>query len=104
MKLLGGNVNVESATGFRAGDPLPLVLLQVTGQEKGGDTEQTVEVWMAPAYARKIGLDLIGGAHQAVADVELRLIAQRNGVDGDALVREFRVLTNQELPDVEEEI
>lgn len=44
-----------------------------------------------------IGLDLIGAAHSAIADAEIRTLAKRHGHDGDSLIGELRALTDREL-------
>jgi hypothetical protein len=59
---------------------------------------QFVQVFMRPAEARKIGMDMIDAAHASVADSEIRLIAQRTGHDGDEMIRSLRQRTDEELP------
>jgi hypothetical protein len=44
-----------------------------------------------------IGLDLIGAAHAAIGDCEIRVIAKRHGLDGDGLLEEHRLRTEAEL-------
>lgn len=92
MNLPGGDVEVMSAIGYRAGEPLALVRLKVI------EDDRLVELWMRPEAARKIGIDMIAAAHASVADLELRRIAKANGLDGDGLISDFRKATLEELP------
>lgn len=100
MKIPNGNVDVMAGTGFRAGVPVSLVQLIVSGGEavSAADGEPGVVLRMRPADARKIGLDMIGASFATVADSEMRLIAQQKGLDGDALIRALRVRLEKELP------
>jgi len=93
-RLSGGEVNVEAGTGFRfaTSDALPIVRLTVT------DTAgRAITIHLCPLEARAVGLDLIGAAHSAIADTELRGIAQAHGLDGDSLVAGLRTRTYAEL-------
>lgn len=92
MRLTGGDVDVTAGTGFRAGSPIPLIRLTVTAE--GGEPQV---VWIRPLEARAIGLDLIGAAHSAIADSQLRSIAKAHGFDGDTLIGELRFRTEAEL-------
>ncbi|MGV0986780.1 MAG: hypothetical protein ACOYB2_19710 [Limnohabitans sp.] len=103
MKLGGGTVDAVSVTGFTAGKPLSLVRMTATGEDPTGieepeGTNRTVVLWMRPAEARKIGMGMIGAAFASVADSEMRAIAKRLGIDGDAMIEAFRVRTDEELP------
>lgn len=92
MRLSGGDVDVTAGTGFRKEVPVPLVRLTVTAE--GG---APVVVWIHPLEARAIGLDLIGAAHAAIGDAQIRIIAKRHGLDGDGLIGEHRSRTEAEL-------
>jgi hypothetical protein len=93
MKLREGDVDVTAGTGFRGDTPVPLVRLTVTTTEP----DQVATIWMRPLEARAIGLDLIGAAHGSIGDCQIRLIAKREGLDGDGLIGEHRFRTEAEL-------
>jgi hypothetical protein len=89
MRLQGGDIEVQSATGFRKGDPIPLVQITVSSND---NPDGKVTIWMSPRDARSIGLDLIGAAFACLSDAAMRTIAQKHGLDGDSLIhiqREF---------------
>jgi hypothetical protein len=91
VRLSGGDVDVTAGTGFRKGEPVPLVRLTVTIEDK------SVVAWIRPLEARAVGLDMIGAAHAAIGDAQLRLIAKRHGLDGDGIIEEHRRRTTEEL-------
>lgn len=93
MKLSGGDVDVTSGTGFRGEKPVALVRLTV----QSGDGGAPVVVWLRPREARAVGLDLIGGAHAAISDAAVRVMAKRHGLDGDSLIGIQRTMTTEEL-------
>jgi hypothetical protein len=92
MRLSGGNVDVTAGTGFSKDEPVPLVRLTVHTAEGA-----SAQIWIRPLEARAIGLDLIGAAHASIGDCQIRLIAKRQGLDGDGLIGEHRFRTEAEL-------
>lgn len=92
MRLTGGAIDVTSGVGFRQGEPMGLV--RVTLAPEDGPS---AVMWMRPAEARSVGLDLIGGANAALADSVLRAIAQEHGLDGDELIGRLRIATETAL-------
>lgn len=92
VKLTGGEIDVSSGTGFRGETALAIVRL--TAQATDG---AEVTLYLSPAEARAVGLDLIGGAHSAIADAHLRILAKRDGLDGDGLLTGLRTMTDDAL-------
>ena len=90
--LSGGDVDVTAGTGFRQGEPLPLVRLTVTTT-----AGESVLIWMRPIEARAVGLDMIGAAHAAINDAAVRVMAKDHGLDGDGLIEIARRMTTDAL-------
>jgi hypothetical protein len=90
--LSGGDVDVSAGTGFSKGTPLPLVRLTVTNT-----LGESVTIWMRPIEARAVGLDMIGGAHAAISDAAIRVMAKDHGLDGDSLIEIARRMTTDAL-------
>jgi hypothetical protein len=87
----GGDVDVQSGTGFSATKDkiTPIVQLQVAA---GGSTTL---IHLLPQEARMIGL--IAAASQALGDTTLRRLARERGEDGDALIQRLRQTTTEWL-------
>jgi hypothetical protein len=62
-----------------------------------------VEVWMVPAKARRIGLDLIAAGSSATDEVSVRAWAREHGQDGDGIIQWMKLGTTK-LLDSEGEI
>jgi hypothetical protein len=79
------DIDVQSGSGWRTSsdDPQPVPIVRMTATDKDGNVAR---VDMLPVKARRVGLDLIAVASNAVADTAVRAWARENGQDADSIV------------------
>lgn len=89
-------IDVQSGTGFRttSGDPSPVPLVRVTATDRDG---ASVVVDMLPAFARRIGLDLIAAASSATDEASIRAWARSAGQDADTVIGWMKTGTTELL-------
>ncbi|HEX5073364.1 MAG TPA: hypothetical protein VFW03_09165 [Gemmatimonadaceae bacterium] len=90
----GGDIDVQSGTGFSATKDKITPIVQMTVETTLGEK---ATIHLLPQEARAVGLDLIAAASQSLGDTTLRRLARERGEDGDALVQRLRRTTSEWL-------
>jgi hypothetical protein len=83
----GGEVVVASGVAVTKGEIMPLVRLRT---ERDG---VTLDLYIRPVQARRIGLDLLSAAVAAQHDAAIRTLARGTGMDGDSIVAAMKAGT-----------
>lgn len=87
---MSAGIEIQSGTGYRSAsrDPQPLPIVRAICTDRDGNR---VQLDMLPARARRIGLDLIGAASAATAEVAIRAWARERGQDGDSIIAWMKI-------------
>jgi hypothetical protein len=85
-------IKVESGVGYSMSraDPSALPIVRITATDKAGNV---ATLHLTPAYARRVGLDLVGAASAAVTETAIRAWAKDRGEDADTIILWLRTGT-----------